>query len=290
MESSELAFDGLGGSCRARWLGPARPSCVIGVVPALGLRADYYQPLAEALASESVAVVTADLPGHGQSPIRAGRAHDWGYRELVEHLGALRQTVQARASGARFVWLGHSIGGQVALMEGGHDGSADAVVVVASGPPYFRLWPGLGALRVLSLTQFGALTAAALGHFPGETLGFGGREARTLIAEWATAARTGRYVFVGFDGDGAIARLDRPVLAIRVEGDTLAPENAMAHTLAKAVRARVELGSLPRTEQDEKVRLNPHNRWPRSPASVVRQVKAFLERHQLFTTAPETHA
>lgn len=279
-----LTFDGLGGHQRAGWRGGAAPACVIGVVPALGLRADYYTPLAEALASEGVAVVTLDLPGHGQSPLRAGRAHDWGYPQLVRHLAALREAARAAAPGARFVWLGHSIGGQVALMDAEH---ADATVLVASGPPYFRAWTGVARLRLLALTQMSSVVAGVLGHYPGEALGFGGREARTLIAQWARAARTGRYVFDGLDGDAAIARVRTPLLAIRVEGDDLAPERAIEHTLAKATAARIGRGLHPLAEQDPKVRANPHNRWPRSPAPIAREVRRFLVSEGLISAIAE---
>src|SRR5690349_20366170 len=134
---SDLSFAAHGGPQSATWFGPREARCVVAIVPALGLRADYYAALSEALVRSSagrVAAVTFDHPGHGKSPIRAGRRSDWGYAEVVAHLAALRQSVRAVSRGA-FVWLGHSIGGQVALMDAEH---ADAVVLVASGTPYFR--------------------------------------------------------------------------------------------------------------------------------------------------------
>jgi predicted alpha/beta hydrolase len=280
----ELTFEGLGGAQTAAWIGPEAPRCVIGVVPALGLRADYYLPLAEALSGEGVAVVPIDLPGHGRSPLRAGRAEDWGYPDVVGHLSAVRTAVRGRASGARFVWLGHSIGGQIALMDGEH---ADGVVLVASGPPYHRAWQGLARLRLFTLASLSAAIASVLGHYPGETLGFGGGEARTLMVEWARAARTGRYAFESLDGDAAIARVRGPIHAVRVEGDELAPETAIEHTLTKASAAKITRGLYPLAEQDPKVRKSPHNRWPRSPAPVAREVRAFLAREGFAAAPPE---
>lgn len=269
-----LTFSGLGGPQPARWFGPANAACVVGIAPALGLRATWYAPFAQALVDAGegrVAVVTADLPGHGESPLRAGRARDWGYGDVVAHLGALRAA--ARSRGGRFAWVGHSLGGQCALFDAE---DADAVVLIASGTPYHAAWGGLAGARILALTQLGALIAQALGHFPGERLGFGGREARTLIAQWAHAARRGDYHFAGFDGEASLARARAPVHAVVVEGDPWAPVTAVDHTLARMPGAAVTTEVWPRAEQGAMARGNPHNRWPREPAWPAARVVARL--------------
>jgi predicted alpha/beta hydrolase len=275
VSESRFSFVGFGGQQPATRLGSG--DVTIAIVPALGLRAAYYRPLAEALSGEQVSVITFDLPGHGDSPVRASYGNDWGYREARDHLRALRSHVRAapQTGSGRFVWLGHSIGGQLALMDGEE---ADGVVLVASGTPYFRVWQGLGSLRVLALTQLSAVIASGLGHYPGEQLGFGGREGRTLIRDWARVARTGRYQLAGLDGEGAMERVKAPVHVVRLEGDALAPEAAVEHTLQKLPRARISRSVWPSAEQSPELRRNPHNRWPRTPAFAVQEVRSFLAR------------
>src|SRR3546814_14675168 len=52
-------------------------------LPALGVAARHYLPLADALAARGVAVFLHEWRGHGSSSLRLGREHDWGYRELL---------------------------------------------------------------------------------------------------------------------------------------------------------------------------------------------------------------
>src|SRR5487761_1542209 len=53
-------------------------------LPAMGISARHYLPLAEALAAHGVALAVHEWRGIGSSNRRAGRACDWGYRELLQ--------------------------------------------------------------------------------------------------------------------------------------------------------------------------------------------------------------
>src|SRR5471030_925392 len=66
-------------------------------LPAMGVPARHYLPLAEALAAQGVAVVVHEWRGIGSSNRRAGRRCNWGYRELLEDdLPAALSAVRAR--------------------------------------------------------------------------------------------------------------------------------------------------------------------------------------------------
>src|SRR5690606_4188822 len=62
---------------------PERPTRSLLWLPALGVAARHYLPLAEALAARGVAVFLHEWRGHGSSSRRAGRDSDWGYEELL---------------------------------------------------------------------------------------------------------------------------------------------------------------------------------------------------------------
>lgn len=250
---------------------------LVSVLPAMGIRASYYGGLAEALHQRGLSVLLADFPGHGDSPLRARRGLDWSYGDLVgRHAPAVRAAARRALPEAPFVWLGHSLGGQVALMDAGLAREVAAVGVVASGSPYVRNWSGGRRLYMRFALRSCALLARGLGAFPGERVGFGGLEAKSLILEWARAGRTGRYAFAGLDGDAALGKWQGPTLAIELAGDDYAPRSAMEHTLGKT-RAEPEWVHW---EPDPGLDLD-HNRWPRAPEQPAQRVADWLARVSL---------
>ena len=270
-ERLDFSFATLGGRQAACLLGCATPKAVVVVAPALGIRASYYAKLCSGLAARGLAAVAIDLPGHGASPVRAG-PRDWGYADLIEHYASACAALE-RLRDAPLLLLGHSIGGQVALMLGGRAPTRlRAVVLVASGAPYWRCWPGLEGARIRLATAASAQIARMLGHYPGERLGFGGREARRLIREWASVARTGDYAFADLDGETLLASEGPPVHAIALAGDGLAPEAAIRHMLGKLRRRSVSFETWTGAPH-----AGSHNRWPSAPEFVVERVVEMVE-------------
>lgn len=242
------------------------------IAPALGVRASYYRKLCEALGEHGISAAAIDLPGQGESPIRASRRNDWGYPQVFDHYESACRAITA-VSAQPIILLGHSLGGQVALMLGGRDVPQLAgVVLVASGCPWWRSWQGLHALRIAASTQACAVLGHTLGFYPGDKVGFGGREAKTLIVQWAHAARTGRYRHGSFDGDALLARGGPPTLGICIDGDELAPESSMRLALDRLVNRKVTF---------ERWRGAPHggdhNRWPSEPRYVVERTARFVD-------------
>lgn len=270
----QVELELLGGQ-RVRLLRNERATApLVLIAPALGLRADYYAALCQALAGAGVHAAAIDLPGHGASPVRAGRGRDWGYLEVLDHLSRARVRLCAELGVSRCVWLGHSIGGQLALMDAGRAGEAvSAVILVASGTPYYRGWEGVAAYKILAGTALAQLVARTLGYLPGEQLGFAGREAHRLISEWASLSRTGRYQCAGVDAEDLLGRCQVPILSLRLAGDTLAPLRAVEHGLSKVGSKDVAHFTIEPAD-----RRNIHNRWPRTPEPVVRTAVPFLER------------
>jgi len=166
-------------------------------MPAMGMPARHYLPLAQALAVAGVAVVLHEWRGIGSSDRRAGRDCDWGYRQLLQDdLPAGMAAVRQRWPQAR-CWLGgHSLGGQLGLLYASlHPHDFAGMVLVASGAPYWRRFRHgwlIGAAYALA-----PWLAALVGHLPGRRIGFGGNEARGVIADWARSGRSGRYAVAG---------------------------------------------------------------------------------------------
>ncbi|MDG4798780.1 alpha/beta fold hydrolase [Micromonospora sp. WMMD1082] len=214
---------------------------VVLITPAMGVRARYYRPFAAALRDAGLAVVVADLRGTGESTPRPGRACRYGYAELAADIGAVRAALKPRLGGRRTLLLGHSLGGQAAVLHlalhGEHE--VDGLALVAVGIPYWRDFAGARRYGVLASTQGIAATARLLGVWPGWS--FGGRQARGVMRDWAHTARTGRFPRMGgMDTEAAVRRVRTPVLAVSVDGDQYTPPSTLDRLCAKLTAAPVE--------------------------------------------------
>lgn len=250
------------------------PAHAVLCLPALGVPARYYEPLAAALAQRGLAVLLADQRGNGSSSVRPGRGVDFGYAELVVDARTLADTL-ARRAGAPVAVLGHSLGGHVgALLAGVAPGCVQALALVAAGTPYWRCFAGWWGAGVFALAQAARWAGPLVGHFPGEHLGFGGREAARLMREWSTLARTGTLSARGLDAEAAFAAVRCPVLSVSVAGDRMAPPAAVDHLAGKLGRAPVARVHLDRERCDPQAL--DHFKWARYPEAVADLVAGWL--------------
>ena len=264
-----VASDGHRFSLRLFAASPAR--AVFVICPAMGVGAAYYDRFAEALVQRGMHVATTDLRGQASSSLRAGDGVDWGYAVMVEQdFPALTAAVQKQWPGLPLYFLGHSQGGQLAVLNLAHQPAGIAgVLTIACGSTYFRGWPFPKNLGILAQTQFVRVPAALLGYFPGNKLGFGGRQARSEMRDWANAAINGRYdlIAAGIDYEVALANVSVPVRLFSLQGDDFAPQGAtavLAKKLPPAMTAHHHLGAeaLPAEARD-------HFRWSRQPDAVI---------------------
>ena len=220
----------------------ATDAAVVVCFAAMGVRASYYRPLAEALCGQGLSVVTVDLRGIGTSSVRASRSCDFGYREIVELdypavFAAVRQTLPGR----KIFALGHSLGGQLACLFAASATDPPAgIVLIASCSVYFGAWAFPASLFVYLFAQTANLLAKILGFFPGYLVKFGDREARRLVRDWSFQGRTGRYEVNGsqHDFEALLATSKVPVLAISFTDDTYSPEEGGAASAGQDAASR----------------------------------------------------
>lgn len=255
---------------------PARPSASLLWLPALGVAARHYLPFAQALAARGVAVFVHEWRGNGSSNQRASRACDWGYRSLLLDDLPVSDAAVARAlPGLPRIIGGHSLGGQMACMRLGlaaleRDPSIPATLwLAASGAPYWPTWPMPRRLAMPLVYRFLPWLARVNGRLPGRRIGFGGNEARSLIADWARTALSGRYAAAGIDADleAGMAGLAIEVRAARMVDDWLVPRASQDFLLAKLPRARIEAIEL--GQADLGVRAD-HFAWLKRPEAVAK--------------------
>lgn len=259
--------------------GQANSGPILLIFPAMGVKASYYEPFAEALADLGLTTITADLRGLGHSSIRPSRAVDYGYADMLDldYRGIFDQVEKEFPERPRFV-LGHSLGGQLAsLFLSRYPEEAKGLILIAACSVYYKGWAGIQQFRTWFGTQsFGAI-ARTLGYFPGHKLGFGGMGSKTTLLDWSRQARTGRYELSNsdFDYESALRRLKTPVLAISIEGDNLAPRKAMENLYQK-FDSSIEVKHLHVSAQESQVLNLGHFNWARQPAYFVSEIKNWI--------------
>ncbi|XRD80982.1 alpha/beta fold hydrolase [Dyella halodurans] len=246
-------------------------------LPALGVSARQYLPLAQALAQRGVAVAIHEWRGMGSSNRRAGRQQDWGYRELLQDdVPAGLASVRRHLPRASYAMGGHSLGGQLSSLYASlHPHEIAALLIVASGSPYWRQFRYGRFIRL----AFHAvpLMARLFGRFPGRRLGFGGNEARGVMTDWARSGLTGRYAAQGMseDFEQRLGELDLPVLALRLCDDWLAPEASLACLLAKMRLGQREQRVITSADLDGKPA--DHFSWMKTPAPIAWRVADWFD-------------
>lgn len=110
----ELFFSGLDSNLQGRVWIPSETEvrgCVV-MVHGLGEHGQRYRALAADLAAAGWAGLTADLPGHGESPGRRG--HIPSYRRMLVEISTFLKAGADRFPGVPLILLGHSMGGNLA--------------------------------------------------------------------------------------------------------------------------------------------------------------------------------
>lgn len=255
------------------------------VLPAMGIPAGYYEPFVDDLARAGVTAAVADYPGQGEATPSIGRGHDHGYDDVAHDW--LPRVVQAlrREHDGPLVVLGHSLGGHVLLAHlAGGAPLVDAAVLIGAGTPYWRTHQGV---KTLLQTQFMGTLAGARGFWPGDRLGFGGRQPRTLVREWAAFARNGRLAPGGRPIEGALRDVDLPLLVVDLDGDDLAPPPAVDALVAKLPSAQVERFTFTKGPDDPGKPVT-HFSFARSPEIIGERIAEWVVRRATtsFNPAP----
>lgn len=248
-------------------LPPHRAGASIFFVPALGVPVGYYSHMLTAWAQTGRHIVAIELRGMPLSPLPDIRRQQFGYSTLINtDLPAVVSS--AFSDSARIIAVGHSLGGQLALLATAAQSITPlSVVAIASGTssPAARS-TGFDRARRRGQVALVRATSSLHGHWPGDRLGFGGRQPRSLMRDWCYEGRHGRYRLHGDDTDyeTALAEITVPILMLSLAGDALVPERAVDH-----LRHRLPQHSEHRRLTSGSAEGFDHLRWARSEARPV---------------------
>ncbi|KPK14715.1 MAG: hypothetical protein AMJ62_11920 [Myxococcales bacterium SG8_38] len=256
---------------------PEHSRAALLFVCAMGVEASYYQRFADALSQRGILVALCDLRGHGTSSLRPRRGVDFGYREIVElDIPVAVAALNQRMGDVPLCLGGHSLGGQLAVL---HVAAARpkiaGMALVACAIPYYRSWTGKTRAWIRFASVVLPVAGFILGYVPGDRLGFGGTEAKTLMRDWAQNARTARYEPVGSDVDyeAALADLVVDFITVNIGGDEMAPPNAVEYMFEKAPRARGRRVEVELSEDKP----GAHFRWARDPEDVALAIADWID-------------
>ncbi len=209
-------------------------------LPALGVAARHYLPLAQVLAAHGVAVYLHEWRGNGSSSLRPSRSQDWGYRQILEQdlpaSQALIATHDREGTVAPWIIGGHSLGGQLACLHAGRFPERFSQLwLVASGTPWWRSFPPPRRWLLPLAYRFLPWLANRQGVLHGRRLGFGGTEARGLIRDWARVGLGNHYAAVGMpeDLEARLRGVRGHAQAVLLADDWLAPAGSLQALLHK---------------------------------------------------------
>ena len=248
-------------------------------MPALGVRARYYQKFAESLASHGVHTTIMELRGQGESSLRASHRDDWGYKELaLTDFPAAIAWAREQCPDVPVYIGGHSLGGQLAVVYmSQYAGSVDGAALIACSSPHYAYFPATQRRYVRVASVIAPILTRTLGYFPGKQLGFGGREARTQMDDWNQTAKYDRYHIKGVDADveADIRRIESPVITLTMGDDTMAPLTAVEAIYSRLTSADHEHEIISSEELGAKA---DHFKWAKAPEAVTKRIAGWIDR------------
>ncbi|MFI6675005.1 alpha/beta fold hydrolase [Kribbella sp. NPDC050470] len=252
---------------------------VVLCLPAMGVRAKYYEKLAHTLTEQGCHAVLADHRGTGRSSVRPSRRVSFGYADVLElELPAIVEAVCREFGTQRIAVVGHSLGGQLGVLFSAVSDRISHIVLVASGSAWWAKVPGIRSLARFAGLQLVLATTLLCGYLPG-WFPFAGKEAKQLVLDWGHEALTGRYKVAGsqVDYEAALARSSVPALFINFPGDNYAPAACASYLASKLRSAHVTVRSL--SAEQLGITRSDHFRWAAHPQTLVRDTVKWIRTH-----------
>lgn len=247
------------------------------LLPALGVKARFYGTFASKLSAQGYPTLVMEQRGHGQSGLRASRQHDWGYAEyLRDDIPTAIDWLQQQTGQEQIILVGHSLGGQMASLYASLNPEIiTASIIVACGTPWVKVYDFKTQCQLRLLNTLIPGLHTLLGYYPGEHIGFGGREARRLINDWRHLLRHNNFHAsgLGIDLNTAAASHTGALLAIGFELDDYAPPAVISALLSKFPQAQTTQQAI--TDHELSVPAD-HFKWAKAPEPVVAHIHTWL--------------
>ena len=265
-------------TCQIRLFKAPQPdTTLLLILPAMGVKASYYETFGQALNHAGYHVLIADWRGHGDSAIRPSRKVDFGYQDLIDDIGAMVAYATEQFPQSKKIIVGHSLGGQLgSLFMAKEPNAIEGIVLITACSVYYKGWEKGWRMKVLGAGYFFPMISQIIGYFPGHQIGFAGKEAQTVIKDWCHNALTGQYKPKGslFDYEKALSLLKKKVLAFSIQGDDLAPPIALEY-LTNKYHPDAPIKRHHLTLEDTGLKKLTHFSWAKTPAYIVTKIQEW---------------
>lgn len=235
------------------------------LLPALGVPLSKYQKLIEILCENKINIICADYPGCGRNTPSVSKNFDYGYLDLLhDFIPALHQ-IAIEKNMPSLTIFGHSLGGHLATLYAQQ--KTIKVIGIATGNIGLKYWNALGKINILKVATIIKLMILKDGYFAGYKIGFGYKEAKTLMRDWSKTIFTGNY--------SHILKIDsissNQALFISLEKDDFAP---LSSTLG--LSQYFKNPQILALDLSTQIKGNQHSAWIKKPNEVVEKITHWL--------------
>jgi predicted alpha/beta hydrolase len=247
-------------------------------LPAMGVRATFYKHFAKELNSKGYNVITADWRGQGKSSIRASRKMNFGYKEFISDIKQLIEYSEIWFPNSKKLIVGHSLGGQVgSLFTSRFTEYIDGLILIASCSVYYKGWNKRTSLKLFFAGKVFYPISRIFGYFPGNIIGFGGKEAQFVMKDWCFNTISGKYQITNsnFDYEKSLSELYKNILTISIDNDYLASKNAVEN-LYRKFNSKSNIDHLHLTEKETKIKPLNHFSWAKKPTYVSDIIEKWI--------------
>ncbi len=248
-------------------------------LPALGIRASYYETFAKALVDIGCHVITADYRGHGHSSVRPSSKVNFGYQELIDDVDEIVNRAKTLFPNTKMVIVGHSLGGQIgSLYAAKFRDEVDGLILVTACLVHYKGWKGWSRFKVLMAGITFFTISKMVGYFPGNLLSFGGKEGRQLMGDWSYNALHGQYRIANsnFDYESALQQTKMRILSITIKQDWMASYTAAKNLYMKFNEAS-SVEHLHVGPEETQVKNLNHFNWAKNPRYFAKVIQDWLQ-------------
>ncbi len=246
---------------------------------AMGVRASYYKNFASHLSSLGIHCITIDWRGHGKSNIRPSGKFNHGFQVLIDDMNEVVDLAHQIFPNSSLYLAGHSLGGQIgSLYSGRYHNKINGLILIAAGTPYYKVWKEFGSWKLKLGGRIFYPISKLFGYYPGNLIGFGGREARAVIKDWSYVALNGRYNLSNsnYDYENAMNKAELNILSISIEKDKLGCKDSVSDLLNKFKKAKIERTEI--SASDSKIENLNHFNWVKQPEYFANLILNWLNR------------
>jgi predicted alpha/beta hydrolase len=224
-----------------RFTARGTPWASMVIANAMGVRQEFYAPLAAYLAGQGIHVITFDYRGTFSSrtvPLRGFQADVMTW--ATQDLDAMLLEADGMASALPVLYLGHSLGGQI-LGVLPHNARVAAAITVTAGSGWYRFNDRMPLqVRIFWFAAIPLATPLA-GYFPGKTLRMVGDLPADVAWQWRRWCLHRDYVHCeGPEVAAAFDRVTAPITGYSFEDDPIITKPAVDDLHGRYRRSRVE--------------------------------------------------